>query len=132
MTYLEPETMYDPDTEYAEYADTRERTWALAAHLSALSIFAGVPFGNVLGPLVVWLIKKDEMPLVDDQGKEALNFQISMTLYLFAAIVAVVVLVGLVLIPLVLIFGLVMPIVAAIRSYDGEYYRYPLTIRFIE
>lgn len=57
------------------------RTWATLSHLSALLVLLGVPLGNVLGPMVVWLIKRNEFPFVDDQGKEALNFQLSMTLY---------------------------------------------------
>ena len=57
------------------------RTWATLCHLSALLVLLGLPLGNVFGPLVAWLIKRNEHPFVDDQGKEALNFQISMTVY---------------------------------------------------
>ena len=57
------------------------RTWATLCHLSALLMLLGVPLGNVVGPLVVWLVKRNQYPFVDDQGKEALNFQLSVTLY---------------------------------------------------
>jgi len=57
------------------------RTWATLCHLSALLMLIGVPLGNVVGPLVVWLVKRNQHPFVDDQGKEALNFQLSVTLY---------------------------------------------------
>ena len=61
------------------------RTWATICHLSALLMLLGVPLGNVLGPLAVWLVKRNQHPFVDDQGKEALNFQLSVTLYLVLA-----------------------------------------------
>ena len=107
-----------------------ERTWGMLCHLSA---FAGyvVPFGGIIGPLVVWLIKKDEMPFVDDQGKEALNFQISVAIYVIVSIVLLFLLIGFILLPAVIIFDIVMTIIAAIRANSGEAYRYPLSIRFI-
>ncbi|MHC4178209.1 MAG: DUF4870 domain-containing protein [Planctomycetota bacterium] len=116
-----------------------ERTWGMLCHLTALAGFIGIPFGNIIGPLVVWLIKKDEMPFVDDQGKEALNFQISLIIYLLvgAAIsgILVIVVIGIVLLFVVLlgvpIFGLVMTIIAALRANQGEAYRYPMCIRFL-
>ena len=66
----------------AHYVSSEERTWSIAAHLSALAgLF--IPFGSVLGPLVVWLVKRNEMPMVDRHGKEALNFQITVTIASF-------------------------------------------------
>ncbi len=58
-----------------------DRTWGILCHLSALAMLLGVPLGNLLGPLVVWLVKRDQSSFVDQQGREALNFQISITLY---------------------------------------------------
>lgn len=109
-----------------------ERTWAMACHLSALALFVGVPFGNIIGPLIVWMIKKDEMPLVDDQGKESLNFQISTTLYAAVAAILVLVLIGIPLLIGLAIFDLVMLIMAAIKANEGIAYRYPLTIRLLK
>jgi len=57
------------------------RNWAMGCHLAVLAVYMGIPFGNILGPLIIWLVKKDEFPLVDEQGKESLNFQISMLIY---------------------------------------------------
>ncbi len=107
-----------------------ERTWAMLCHLSTLAGFV-IPFGNIAGPLVIWLIKKDEFPLVDDQGKEALNFQISMTIYVIASIILIFLLVG---IPLLIglgLFDLIVTVIAAINANDGVKYRYPLCIRFV-
>lgn len=107
-----------------------ERNWAMACHLSALTaVFTGI--GAIVGPLVVWLLKKDEMPFVDEQGKEALNFQITMMIASLIAFVLMIVLIGFLLLALIAIFDLVMVIVASIRAADGESFRYPLTLRLI-
>jgi hypothetical protein len=113
--------------------------WGMLCHLSALAGLL-IPTANIIGPLVVWLVKKDEMPLVDDQGKEALNFQISLTIYLLVAAaisgILIMVVIGIVLLPLVIvgfpIFGTVMAIIAALKANQGEAYRYPFCIRFIK
>lgn len=101
-------------------------------HLSALLGLLGNGIGFILAPLVVWIVKRDDDPFIDDQGKEAVNFQITMTLAAIVAGLLIVVLVGLVLLPIVLIAMIVLPIVAAMRARDGEAYRYPFTIRFIK
>ena len=111
---------------------SEERTWGMLCHLTAFVTLIGIPFGNVIAPLVVWLIKRDTMPFVDDQGKESLNFNISVTLYALVSGIAVLVIIGFFLLLAVVLFWLVMTIVAAIKSSNGEYYRYPLCIRFIK
>ncbi len=111
----------------------------LAAHLSALVGLVGIP--SPLGPLVVWLARRDAHPFVDAQAKEALNFNLSAVLYAVAIIVFgfvfTVVTFGLgiiALIPLVLaamIAWVVLIVVAAVKASKGELFRYPLTIRFV-
>ena len=107
------------------------RTWAMLCHIGA---FAGyiIPFGNIIAPLIIWLIKKEESPLVDDQGKESLNFQISVTIYAFVALLLTLILIGYILFVALVIFDLVMVIIAAVKVNSGEKYRYPLCIRFIK
>ena len=108
-----------------------ERTFGMLSHLLALSgLF--IPFGNIIGPLIIWLIKKDQYHFVNDQGKESLNFQISVLIYAIVSGILIFALVGLVLLAAVGIFALVMPIVASVRANEGVYYRYPLTIRLIK
>ncbi len=109
-----------------------ERLWAMLCHLASLSGYIAVPLGHLIGPLVIWQIKKDQSPFVDDQGKESLNFQISMTLYLFVAGLTFCIGIGFVLFPAVYLFGWVMMIIAAVKANQGEAYRYPLTIRLIK
>ncbi len=110
--------------------DSEQQTWAMIAHLSALVGFV-IPFGNVIGPLVVWMIKKDEMPFVDDQGKEALNFQITVLIAVIICFILTFVLIGLLLLPVVGIATLVLVIIAGIKANSGEAYRYPFTWRLV-
>jgi len=109
-----------------------EKTFAMLCHLTALAAFIGVPLGHILGPLVVWLLKKNEYPSVDEQGKESLNFQISMTIYGIAAAILIFVFIGIFLLIGLAVTDLVLVIIASVKTSNGEPYRYPLTIRFIK
>jgi uncharacterized Tic20 family protein len=112
-------------------SDGQARTFAMLCHLSAFSALIGIPFGNILGPLVVWLVKRDELPMVEHQGKESLNFQISMTIYLIVAGLLSLVLIGIPILIGLVIAWFVLVIVGSVRANGGELYRYPITIRFI-
>jgi hypothetical protein len=107
-------------------------TWAMLCHLTALSGLIGVPFGNLLGPLIIWLIKKDEVPEVNEHGKESLNFQISMTLYAILAGILILVFVGIILLGVLFIAELILVIMASVQASKGQSVNYPLTIRFIK
>lgn len=111
--------------------EKQARTWGMMCHLAALSCWVGVPFGNILGPLLVWLIKKDELPIVNEQGKESLNFQISITIYFIGAIILAILLIGIPLIIALAIAHVVLVIVATVKVSNGEQYSYPFTIKFI-
>ncbi|MBU2547004.1 MAG: DUF4870 domain-containing protein [Proteobacteria bacterium] len=113
-------------------SDRRSQTYGMLCHLLALSGYVGIPFGNVIGPLVIWLLKKNEDPFVDDQGKESLNFQISMLIYAFVAAPLVLVVVGAFILIALGVFGFIMVVIASIRANDGIAYRYPVTIRFLK
>ncbi len=128
----------------SESNNLQARNWAIFCHLSALVVWVGVPFGNILIPLLIWLIKKDEIPLVNQEGKESLNFQISVSIYALA-ITAIGVaaflarmpettslwLMALVLIALA-VTQIVLVIIAAFKASSGERFMYPLAIRFIK
>jgi uncharacterized protein len=115
----------------SELTPPGDRTWAILCHLSALVGFLGVPFGNIIAPLAIWLLKKQNSESVDAHGKEAVNFQISMTIYTLVAGLTCFVFVGFVLLPAALLVNLVLVIIASIKASNGEFFRYPLTIRFI-
>jgi uncharacterized Tic20 family protein len=106
--------------------------WGMLCHLTALSGLVGIPFGNILGPLIVWLMKKKESPFVDAQGKEALNFQITMMIYGLVSAVLCLVIIGFLLLFALLIMDLVCVIMASVKANNGMSYRYPLTIRFLK
>lgn len=113
------------------------RMWNMLCHLSALSGLI-VPFGNILGPLLIWQIKKNEVPSVEKHGKAALNFQITV---LIAAVVGVVVAfalsffcVGWLLFPVVMLIGLaglIFAVIAGIKANDGQEYEYPYSLKLI-
>jgi len=107
------------------------RQWGMFAHLAALAGFI-IPFGNLIGPLIIWQMKKDEMPFVADQGKESLNFQITVTIAAIVCFVLMVVLIGALLLPLVGLAALVFVVIAAVKANQGEAYRYPVTLRLIK
>lgn len=106
------------------------RNWAMGCHLAALAGFV-IPFGSIIGPLIVWLIKKDESSFVDSQGKEALNFQITMLIAFLVCIVLAFILIGFLLMAVVVIFNLIMIILAAIKTSEGQDFRYPVSLRLI-
>lgn len=110
-----------------------ERNWALAAHLTTLSNYIGVP--GFVGPLIIWLAKKDDMPFASTEAKEALNFQLSLYVYMVAAFILFITVIGaLISIPAMVaipIVHIIFTVIAAIKVSDGHPYTYPLTIRFI-
>lgn len=119
------------DEAYYDMPSRDARMWAMICHLSALSGLIGVPFGHILGPLIVWLMKRDESRFIDAHGREALNFQTSMTIYGIIAGILCVILIGIPILLGLIIANLVFVIVAAVKANDGDYYRYPITIRFL-
>jgi hypothetical protein len=121
----EPMTTPNPKP---QVVSTDSRNLATVSHLSGFAVFLGVP--PVIGPLVVWLLKRDD-PWVEYHAKEALNFNISFLIWALIAGISILLLVGLILLPAVAIAWFVLTIKAAIRTSNGEYYRYPLTIRFV-
>ncbi len=123
MTTAQPATL---DVAPETTADARR--WAAMSHLSAFAMFLGIP--ALVGPFVVWLLKRD-IPYVDEQGKEALNFNISFLIYGIASALLIIVLVGLLILPIVFVTWFVLVIVASVKASAGEDYRYPLTLRFI-
>jgi uncharacterized protein len=119
--------------------ESRERTWTMLCHLSAFIVLLGIPFGNILGPFIVWIFKKNDYPGVDDQGRESMNFQISMSIYaiitLIIAISLTPVLIGIIFYPvvgLIVAADFVLTIVATVRASNSITYRYPLSLRIIK
>jgi uncharacterized Tic20 family protein len=115
---------------FASNVSSDEANWAVAAQLFSFGGFI-MPTANILGPLAIWLAKRDESAFIAHHALEALNFQISMTLYLLAAGVLIYVLIGFVLVPVLIVFDVLAIIVAALRASRGELYSYPFCLRLI-
>lgn len=113
-------------------AESDARLWGMLTHLSALVAFLGIPFGNVLGPLIVWQVKKNQIPSVEKHGKEALNFQISICIYGLVASILIFILIGFPLLIGLILADVVLTIIAGVKVNNGEDYQYPFTIRFIK
>lgn len=101
-----------------------DKVMALLCHVLAI-------FTSFIGPLIIWLIKKDQSSFIDHHGKEALNFQITVLIAYIVSYVLVFVAVGCVLLPAIGVANLVFCILAALAANNGQLYRYPLTIRLI-
>lgn len=132
---LHSDVLLDADFDDPIYSDgpepdSGERQMAMLAHLSALSGFV-IPFGNVVGPLVFYLVKRQESEFVADQAREALNFQITAMIAGVVAAFLMLLVVGFILLPIVAIAWLVLSIVGGIKANEGQWYRYPFTLRLV-
>jgi uncharacterized Tic20 family protein len=107
------------------------RTWCILAHATALVGFLVPVAGHVVGPLIIWLAKRQDSPEIDAHGKESLNFQISMLIWNAIAAILIIVLIGIPILILLHILNIIFVIVASIQASEGKLYRYPLAIRLI-
>ena len=121
---------YEPAAGQIE-TNPEAKTFGMLCHVLALSGLV-IPFGSIIGPLVMWLLKKDQYAFVNDQGKESLNFQITVLIAMAVAFVLVFVLIGFILLPIIGIAALVMVIMASVAASNGKSYRYPFTLRLIK
>src|SRR5438045_5791307 len=124
MPYATPSTGY-PNDYAGPPATPDDKTMAMLAHLLGILI-------GFVGPLIIWLIKKDQSPFVDDQGKESLNFQIMLIIGYVIGSISTMVCIGFLLLPAVWVFGIVFSIIAALKAKDGIAYRYPVNLRLIK
>ncbi len=111
--------------------DKEQRNWGALCHVSALIGYV-FPLGNILGPLVIWILKKDEMPFVDDQGKESINFQITVLLAFIVCAILTLAIIGFFLFALVAIYQIIAIVLASIKANEGVNYRYPYILRLIK
>ncbi|HEY9400428.1 MAG TPA: DUF4870 domain-containing protein [Luteimonas sp.] len=128
-----PESVIPPppnEPPMAGAPSAEERQWAMFAHLSAL-VGVIIPLGSIIGPLVIWLIKKDTMPFVNDQGKEALNFNITVAIAAIVGWILCFILIGFLVLAVLAIGWLVFVIIATIKANEGTTYRYPFTLRLV-
>ncbi len=108
--------------------DQETKTWAMILHLS---VFAGyvVPFAGLVAPILIWQLKKQQLPAIDAHGKEVANFLISMFIYGVAAVALSLLLIGIPIALALVVAGVVLPIMGAIKANNGDFFRYPWMIR---
>ena len=128
-----------PSLQSEPAVDATDRQWAIGLHLSALLGFAGPHLLNVIGPLIIWLIKKKDSPYLDSVGKRVVNFQISYSLYGFVAITLFGLLwwavIGFIFLPIYAVIAvawLIFTILGAVKESNGETYEYPFVIKFFQ
>src|SRR5881394_2699361 len=121
----------DPQPPPTPSTATDVRTWNVLCHASALLGLFFHFLGHILGPLVVWLIKRSDSPEIDAHGKESLNFQLSMLIYDAIAAILCIFLIGIPILIALWVLNTVLVIIASIRASEGKFYRYPITIRFL-
>lgn len=124
-THYEASNAGDPSGQLPSEVSSDDRTLAVIAH-------AGGIFFSFIPSLIIWILKKEESPFVSAQAKEALNFQISIAIYMVVCYILAIILIGFLLIPIVYLVNLVLCIVAAVKASEKKYYLYPLAIRLIK
>ncbi len=112
--------------------DKDARLWAMLAHLAGFLGYFLPVVGNLIGPLIIWQLKKDLHPYIDEQGKEALNFQITVVIAALVSLLLMIIAIGFVLMPVVIVGAVVLMIIAAIKTNEGVGYRYPFCLRLIK
>ncbi len=108
-----------------------DRNMGLAVHLASFSGYL-IPFGSILGPLIVWLMKREEIAFVDSCGRNCLNFKISVMVYAIISMILMFVGIGFILLGVLAVFDIVVTIIAAMKASEGISYQYPLTIKFLK
>ena len=121
----------DPTTAPQADHDKNARNLAVLCHLFGL-LGLIIPPGNVIGPLLIWLFKKEDHPFIEEQGREALNFQITFTIAMMVSVFLALVYVGLFLLAILGIVDLILIIMASTAASRGENYRYPFSIKFLQ
>jgi uncharacterized Tic20 family protein len=108
-----------------------DRTWGSLAHLSALSGML-IPFGSLLGPLIMWRTRGQRTPFVGDQALEALNFNISIAIGFLVCLALVWLLIGILMLSALVIYWIIMTVIATLQAGEGRPYRYPISLRLIK
>lgn len=116
----------------SEELEKQSRQWAMLLHLSALLGYGPVPVAGLFAPIIVWQLKKSELPAIDEHGRNAVNWMISSLIYLVVSSVLTAIVIGIPLLLAVIVCGVVFPIIAGVKASNGEVWKYPLTIEFIK
>ncbi len=111
--------------------ERHERDWAMGAHLMAFLGFV-FPFGNLIGPLIIYLAKKEDSDFIADQARESFNFQVTVSIAVVVAAILVFIMIGALLLPIIAIANVIFIIFASLAAHKGERYRYPVCLRLLK
>jgi uncharacterized Tic20 family protein len=114
----------------AHYQDEQTRQWAMFLHLSLLAGFV-VPMAGLLAPILIWQLKKSELPGIDVHGKNAVNWIISALIYAVVCVILIFAIIGIPLLIALGLVGIIFPVIAAIKASNGEVWKYPMSITII-
>jgi len=130
----DPQVINESSESAAEKPASNSSRYTLGMLCHLLSFCAYIfPFGNLVGPLILWLVKRDEDPFLNESGKEVLNFQISLTIYAFISGLLVFAFgLGIILLIIIGVASIILTIIAAIKANEGIVYQYPFSIRLIK
>jgi uncharacterized Tic20 family protein len=149
MSYDEEEIIYEDEEYEEEYEEDHipvvtlnragppipndVKQWAMLCHLSALTgLVIPIPGVNLIVPFLLWNARKNDHPFIDEEGKEAVNFQISITIYGIISGLLILVLIGLPMVAAVVLAGIILPVLSAMKAKEGISAKYPLTLRFLK
>ena len=122
----------DPSSDMAPQDDDQQtRQWCMFLHFSTLLGFV-LPIAGLVAPIIIWQVKKNEMPVIDVHGKIVLNWIISLVIYGVAGFFLTMVLIGFIILPVLAVLALIFAIIGGIKANNGEVWDYPLTIRFVK
>lgn len=125
---VQPQTV--PQSEQPQmFWGMTENTYCMLMHLSQLLNFSGA---GIVVPIILWAVNKDQSPTIDLHGKNILNFIISVFIYVMVSVVLMFVVIGFLILPVFAVLMIVFPIIAGIKANNGEYWKYPLCIRFFK
>jgi uncharacterized protein len=111
--------------------ETQTRQWGLFLHLSLLAGFI-VPLAGLVTPIIIWQLKKNDLPGLDIHGKNVVNWIISDLIYIAIGYILCFALIGFPILIALGIVSIVFPIIGGIKANNGEVWKYPLTIRFVK
>ena len=114
-----------------QLSERDERMWATFAHLGIIAGFI-IPLGNVIAPLIIWLTQREKSSYVEAHAKEALNFQITASIFAIGAAILIFIFIGILLLALIGIAALVFGILGAMKANQGEMYQYPFSLRLVK
>lgn len=121
----------DESKQQVASSDKSARMWSMILHLSLLSNFI-IPIAGIIAPIVIWQIKKDEFPIVDAHGKNAVNWIISAVIYGAVCLILTLAVIGIFLFAILGVLAIVFPVIAGIKANNGEVWKYPLSIQFLK